>query len=103
MKQALEKSETNFVPQKLNHTLHLAWGLYYLSMPNGLPEAQSQGTLLNTRNLFMKQALERSEQNFVTKLNHAQHFAWGLYYMSMHNGLYQAQSYIGDTICQNLK
>ena len=29
------------------------------------------GLLLNIRELFTKQALERSEQNFVTKLSHA--------------------------------
>ena len=36
-----------------------------------------------------KLALEISEQNFVTKLNHDQHLNWGLYYMSMPNGLPQ--------------
>ena len=39
------------------------------------------------RKLFTHQALERSEQNFVTKLNHVPHLAWGLYYMSMPNGV----------------
>ena len=44
------------------------------------------------RKLFMMQAVERGEQNFVTKLNHDQHLAWGLYCMSMPNGLPQARS-----------
>ena len=50
----------------------------------------------------MKQALERSEQNFVTKLNHAPQLRYGLYYMFMPKGLHQAQSQGGD-IGQNLK
>ena len=50
------------------------------------------GLLLNIRKFFMKQALERSEQNFVTKFNHVPHLAWGLYYMSMPNGLPQVRS-----------
>ena len=45
------------------------------------------GLLLNMRKLFTKQELERSDQNFVTKLNHDQHLNWGLYCMSMPNGL----------------
>ena len=83
-KLALERSEQNFVT-KLNHAPNLAWGLYYMSMPNGLPQAQSQGgaigqsleggLLLNIRELFTKQALKRSEQNFVTKFNHVKHLA----------------------------
>ena len=84
-KQALERGEQNFVT-KLNHAPHLSWGLFYMSMPNGLPPARSQGALigqslegrvlLNIRKLFTKQALERSEQNFVTKFNHVTHLAW---------------------------
>ena len=50
------------------------------------------GLLLNIRKLFMKQALERSEQNFVIKLNHAPQITWGLCYISMPNGLPLAQS-----------
>ena len=50
------------------------------------------GLLLNIRKLFTMQALERSEQNFVTKLNHARHLAWGVYCMSMPNGLPPARS-----------
>ena len=41
------------------------------------------------RKLFMMQAVERGEQNFVTKLNHDQHLNWGLYCMCMPNGLPQ--------------
>ena len=50
------------------------------------------GLLLNIRKLFTKQPLERSEQNFVTKLNHTPHLSLGLYYMSMLNGLTPARS-----------
>ena len=50
------------------------------------------GLLLNIRKLFTKQPLERSEQNFVTKFNHVTHFNWGLYCMSMPNGLPPARS-----------
>ena len=39
-----------------------------------------------------KLAIERSEKNSVTNLIHVTHLAWGLYYMSMHNELPQAQS-----------
>ena len=93
-KQALERSEQNFVT-KFNHVTHLAWDLYYMSIPNGYPKPGPRGrigqslkgsVLLNIRKLFMKQALERSEQNFVTKFNHVTHLAWDLYYMSMPNG-----------------
>ena len=99
--QGLERSEQNFVT-KFNHVTHLAWGLYYMSMPNGLPPARSQGgaigqslegsVLPNIRKFFTNQALEISEQNFVTKLNHVPHLAWGLYCMSMPNGLPPARS-----------
>ena len=41
-KLALEISEQNFVT-KLNHNQDLNWGLYYTSVPNGLPPARSQG------------------------------------------------------------
>ena len=30
---------------KFNHSSQLAWGLYYMSMPNGLTQAQSQWAL----------------------------------------------------------
>ena len=50
------------------------------------------GLLSNIRKLFTKQALERSEQNFVTKLNNVPHLAWGMYCMSMPNGLPPARS-----------
>ena len=42
--QALERSKQNFVT-KFNHVTHLAWDLYYMSMPNALPKARSQGAL----------------------------------------------------------
>ena len=61
----------------------------------GRCRSKSEGksrVLFNIRKMFKKQALERSEQNFVTKLNHAPHLAWGLFYMSIPNGLPQAQS-----------
>ena len=97
-KQALEISEQNFVT-KLNHVPHLAWGLYCMSMLNGLPQTRSQGgaiaqslkgsVLSNIRKLFTDQALEISEQNFVTKFIHVTHLAWGTHYMSMPNGLPQ--------------
>ena len=94
-------SEQNFVT-KLNHVPHLAWGLYCMSMHNRVPPARSQGgtigqsleggLLSNNRKLFTHQALERSEQNFVTKLNHVPHLAWGLYCMSMPNRVPPARS-----------
>ena len=72
----MEMRVQNFVT-KFNHVTHLARGFYYMFMPNGLPQAQSQGgdigqslegcLLLNIRKLFTKQALERSEKKFVTK------------------------------------
>ena len=76
-KQPLERSEQNFVT-KFYHAPHLAWDLYYMSMSNGLPQAQSQGVLkaksleggllLNIRELFTKQPLERSEKKFGYKI-----------------------------------
>ena len=99
--QALEISEQNFVT-KFNHVTHLAWGLYCMSMPNGITpspvpggaigQSLEGGLLLNIRKLFTKQALERSEQNFVTKLNHVPHLVWGMYCMSMPNGLPPART-----------
>ena len=99
--QALERSKQNFVT-KFNCVPHLAWGLYCMSMPNGVPPARSQGgaigqslkgsVLSNIRKLFMNQALEISELNFVTKLNHVPQLAWGMYCMSMPNGLPPARS-----------
>ena len=81
-------------------------------MPNGLPpspvpggsisQSPEGGILLNMRKLFTMQPLERSEQNFVTKLNHDQHLNWGLYYMSMPNGLTPARSQ-GGSIGQSLE
>ena len=81
---ALEISEQNFVT-KLYHVTHFAWGLYCMSMPNGLPpspvpgdaigQSLEGGLLLNIRKLFTKQVLEICEQNFVRKLNHAPHLS----------------------------
>ena len=100
-KQSLERSEQSFVTN-FNHVTHLAWGLYYISMPHWLGvspvpggargQSLEGGLLLRIRKLFTKQALERSEQNFVTKFNHVTHLALGPYNMSMPNGLPQAQS-----------
>ena len=44
MMQAVERGKQNFVT-KFNHDQHLSWGLYYMSIPNRLPPARSQGAL----------------------------------------------------------
>ena len=98
-KQALERSEQNFVT-KSNHVPHLAWGLHVHAqwvtpspVPGGAIGQSLKGSVLsNIRKLFTHQALERSEQNFVTKLNRVPHLAWGLYCMYMPNGLPPARS-----------
>ena len=78
-KLALERSEQNFV-SKFNHVTHLAWGLNYMSMPKGLPQAQFQGAAVGQSlqgsiqkniTMFVTKLAPESEQNFVTKLNHA--------------------------------
>ena len=62
-------------------------------VPGGaIGQSMEGGILLNMRKLFMMQAVERGEQNFVTKLNHVPHLAWGLYCMSMNNGVPPARS-----------
>ena len=62
-------------------------------VPGGtIDQSLEGGLLLNIRKLFTRQALERSEQNFVTKSNHVPHLAWGLYCMYMPNGLPPARS-----------
>ena len=62
-------------------------------VPGGaIGQSLEGGLKLNIRKLFTKQALEKSEQNFVTKLNHAPHLVWGLFYMFMPNGLTPARS-----------
>ena len=62
-------------------------------VPGGAIGQNLKGSVLsNIRKLFTNQALERSEQYFVTKLNHVPHLGWGLYCMSMLNGLPQARS-----------
>ena len=43
-KLALKRREKNVVI-KFNPVIQLAKGLYFMSMPNGLPQAQSQGAL----------------------------------------------------------
>ena len=40
--QGPERSKQNFVT-KFNHVTHLAWVLYYMSMPNGLPQPDPRG------------------------------------------------------------
>ena len=63
-------------------------------VPGGpIGQSLEGGILLNMRKLFMMQAVERGEQNLVTKLNHDQHLSWGLYYMSMPNMLPPARSH----------
>ena len=69
-------------------------------MPNGLPESspnmryrsQSEGMFNIEYYLVTKQALDRSNQNFVTKFNHIPHLACGLWYDYMPSGLPQTQS-----------
>ena len=57
-------------------------------VPGGAIGQSLKGSVLsNIRKLFTHQALERSKQNFVTKFNDVTHLAWGLYCMSMPNGL----------------
>ena len=72
--------------------VHAQWVIPSL-VPGGATGQSLKGSVLsNIRKLFTNQALERSEQNFVTKLNHVPHLAWGLYCMSMPNGLPPARS-----------
>ena len=50
---------------------------YPSPVPGGAIGQSLKGSvLLNVIKLFTKQALEISEQNFVTKLNHVPHLAW---------------------------
>ena len=63
--------------------VHAQWVTPSPVQGGSIGQSLEGGLLLNIRKLFTKQALERSEQNFVTKLNHAPHLAWGLYCMSM--------------------
>ena len=69
---------------------------FLMGYPHGGTIGQSLegGLLLNIRKLFTNQALERSEQNFVTILNHAPHLDWDLYCMSMPDGLPPAWSQV---------
>ena len=100
-KQALKKSEQKFCYKMkschwpcLGSVLHVhAQWVTPSPVPGGaIGQGLEGGLLSNIRKLFTKQALERSEQNFVTKLNHVPHLAWGLYCMSMPNGLPPARS-----------
>ena len=62
-------------------------------VPGGTIGQSLEGSVLsNIRKLFTHKALERSKQNFVTKLNHVPHLAWGLYCMSMPKGVPPARS-----------
>ena len=72
--------------------VHVQW-VTPSPVPGGaIGQSLKESVLSNIRKLFTHQALERSKQNFVTKLNHVPHLAWGLYYMSMQNGLPPAWS-----------
>ena len=72
--------------------VHVQWVTPSQVPAGAIGQSLERGLLLNIRKLFTKQALERSEQNYVTKLNHVPHLAWGLYCMSMPNGLPPAGS-----------
>ena len=72
--------------------VHAQWGTPSPVSGGAIGQSMEGGILLNMRKLFMMQAVERGEQNFVTKLNHVPHLAWGLYWMSMPNGLPPARS-----------
>ena len=72
--------------------VHVQW-VTPSPVPGGAIGQSLKGSVLsNIRKLFTKQALERSKQNFGTKFNHVTHLAWGLYCMSMPNGLPPAWS-----------
>ena len=72
--------------------VHAQWGTPS-PVPGGAIGQSLKGSVLsNIRKLFTHQALERGEQNFVTKFNHNQHLSWGLYYMSIPNRLPPARS-----------
>ena len=72
--------------------VHVQW-VTPSPVPGGAIGQSLKGSVLsNIRKLFTHQALERSKQNFVTKFNHVTHLAWGLYCMSMPNGLPPARS-----------
>ena len=79
-------------PKKECTTCPCPMGYPQLGPRGAIGQGLEGGLLSNIRKLFTKQALEKSEQNFVTKLNHVPHLAWGLYCMSMPNGLPPVQS-----------
>ena len=67
--------------------VHVQW-VTPSPVPGGAIGQSLKGSVLsNIRKLFTHQALERSKQNFVTKLDHVTHLVWGLHCMSMPNGL----------------
>ena len=72
--------------------VHAQWGTPSPVPGGAIGQSIEGGILSKIRKLFTKQALEISEQNFVTKLNHVPHLAWGLYCMSMPIGLPPAWS-----------
>ena len=67
--------------------IHTQWVTPSPVQGGAIGQSLKGSVLSNVRKLFTHQALERSEQNFVTKLNHVPHLAWGLYCMSMPNGV----------------
>ena len=71
-KLALERSEPNFVT-KFNHVtpllhVHARWVTPVPVSGGIIGQSLEGGLLLNIRKLFMKQALERSEQNLLQSL-----------------------------------
>ena len=96
MKQALKRSEQKFCYKMkscptpcLGSVLHVhAQWVTPSPVPGGAIGQSLKGSVLsNIRKLFTHQALESSKRNFVTKFDHVTHLAWGLYCMSMPNGL----------------
>ena len=69
--------------------VHAQWVTPRLVTGGAIGQSLNGSELSNIRKLFTHQALERSKQNFVTKFNYVTHLAWGLYCMSMPNGLPQ--------------
>ena len=99
-KLALEINEQNFCytmkscPTRcLGFLLHVhAQWVTPSPVPGGtIGQSLEGGLLLNIRKFIRKQGLERSEQNFVIKFNHAPNLACGLYCMSRPNGLAPAR------------
>ena len=72
--------------------VHAQWGTPSPVPGGAIGQSLKRSVLSNIRKVFTHQGLERSEQNFVTKFNHVPHLAWGLYCMSMPNGVPPARS-----------